>query len=150
MASQPASRKHTVRNIFIAIGLILVAALGAGYYWLTWTGDTGPIVAEANRFKAPSDWKLVNEQIVPPQHMCMEKLGCPGISRAWNVPQAMTCSEVSDIFNQSGIKLTPRNSVSPDAKGICSFDTSLSHSWEIYHTSRDDNDSLYEVIIYVR
>ena len=89
----------TLKKILLIILGTLVLLAGAGYAFLSWKGNSGPIVAEANRFQAPDNWELISERITPPAVFCGDQ-ACNSVERAYTVPSGMRCDAIIRIFNE--------------------------------------------------
>lgn len=77
-------------------GIIVGAAIGSTVYWLAWEGDAKPIVAVADEFKAPPDWKIKTNHVEPPRHACID-IECPSVTRSWKSSRPVETDELSRI-----------------------------------------------------
>lgn len=91
--------------LFCLVGVVLAGVLGFAVLFTMnqWTGDTKPMIAVADRFVVPADWKLVSERIEPPRRLCVNDIPCPSMGRTWRLPNIIDKNEFESFIGGAGL-----------------------------------------------
>lgn len=132
----------------LLFGFAIVALLiGGSLYWLLWRGDAEPLLSQANQVKIPAGWRLTHEEIVKKQNLCLNKLGCPGISRAWQLDRMYTAKELHDIFQPLHIAIKDQCENHYDMQGdsvpVCAGVYQTSTEYFSIHQSSNNERTIY-------
>lgn len=136
----------------LLFGFAIVALLiGGSLYWLLWRGDAEPLLSQANQVKIPAGWQLTHEEIVKKQNLCLNKLGCPGISRVWQLDRMYTDKELHDIFQPLHITMEDACKDYPGAHGssvfVCAGKYQTSKEYFSIDQSSNDERTIYTLLL---
>lgn len=72
----------TIDKAIIWVCAVSVLLLTIGVFMFLYKGNTGPILAVANKFQPNDSWELNDEQITAPAIFCLYT--CPEVTRQWS------------------------------------------------------------------
>ncbi len=139
--------------IFFVIGIVAAIIFVLAILINNVSGSTQPIKAAADKFRAPENWKLIGDQVIPPRFFCVGDVACPSLHRTWGLDTPLTKIEFEKLLSNSRLLLpvdsecieSPRFSGSVPlctANGkIDNFETSITF-WQ-----KDHSDTKYSVVL---
>lgn len=124
--------------------IVAIASLAIAFviYVLTIniSGSTKPIREVADKFQPPSDWQLIQEEIVPPRIVCWDSYSgkvCPEISRSWEF-KSFNLTQIQKLLDATGwsYRLEGRCSetamdIKDNAELLC-FSHTINGSYDLY------------------
>lgn len=142
------------RQLHSVIVMIIIITIGLASWWLLWRGDAEPILSQANQVKVPSGWKLTEEKIVKKQNLCLDKLGCPGISRTWRADRKYSKAELEQVFEPLGIKIERECQDSVGTTGtavnVCSGKSLREQQYYSVYETTNDTRSEYTISMFAK
>lgn len=102
------AKKITIIVVSIVIILMVIVA-----FLLFWRGSPKGILSVANKFQAPSSWKLESEMVRPPAFTCLDGGTCPEVYRAWIPDKPVAKSDFSEALRKSGFNFAIEDSCTP-------------------------------------
>lgn len=135
----------------ITLGTIALLIAGAflGVQWFTWRAEPTEVIAEMNKFQAPSEWKLVKETIHPKMNVCLDYKQCNFVSRSWDTGRIYSKNEINTIFKRQNLsniieyECTLDEKDTNDRKSLCSgsYKNSI-YYYDAYYTQKNNQNIL--------
>lgn len=88
----------------ITAGVLLVL-LGIVLFIFYWHGSSKSIEAAANKFIAPSSWKLDKNEVHPPSIICWNGYRCPSVYRDWKIPANSSAADIQGFIKSPHVKM---------------------------------------------
>lgn len=118
-------RMSIAKKVTITIASIAVILIAVVAFLLFWHGSPKEILSVANKFQAPSSWRLESELVRPPAFTCLDGGTCPEVHRSWIPNEPISRDGFSDTLRKSGFNFVIKDScklsknISGDSVPLC-------------------------------
>lgn len=99
----------TAKKITITVAGIIILLIAVIAFLVLWRGSSKEILSAANKFQAPSSWKLESEMVRPPAFLCLDGGTCPEVSRTWTVDDEINEQKLNNLIEKTGWHLPQVN-----------------------------------------
>lgn len=87
-----------VASVVVALTIVVI---GFGI-WAN-TGDETEVLAAADKFVAPNNWTLVDEEVTPDMPVCLDGNACPSVIRNWTSKDLVTTADLNAALRNSNL-----------------------------------------------
>lgn len=144
------------RRAWIILAAVLVIG-AAAYFFVRSEEDrvTADMVARADRFAIPADWKVEDDVVRREMFLCISTNPCPSIAKRWDAGKKLSVDDLKAVSSTAGFAMTTEGTCTrrPNVGGtttVCSTSgTDGEYDYKVNVTSPDKNDSTNFVVLLV-
>lgn len=141
--------------ILAAVLAVAAVAAVAGFLLIRAAEDrvTEELVARADRFSIPADWKLEDSVVRREKFLCMDTNPCPSIAKRWKAGGELTVDDLKAVSSTAGFAMSTQGTCDrrPNVGGpttVCSSSgTDGQYDYELSVTSPNKVDADLVVLL---